>query len=361
MKGKDLINKIVRVDMPDIEQVRENCHRQATTQKRQEKRLLRRPAFAAATAAVLVMCLVFGSVLFNPQDGGVMNAFTIRAYAMEQRHDGSVVLREVDLMEQSDIWGGFMDNDNFFLSVRLQAVGDNIQSVNFITDDGFFAKQYLEIENGEVVIGNASVLFVGESDLIALVGTDFEIIGSYFTLDSNDMTDNLLLFLGMNIADRDTLDGLLPSQMIIRAVATFIDGTIQEEIITISLKGESIIATDRSDEPWAGHGEWWKNINLDEAELLPDSVTIIPSIQSGLVYEYQVDGFHRPLAIYEYQLQFNENGIAWGDFMSDFLISDGNVYFSVVKRDDNGVLTGMVYRVQIENVEMGLQEIQLNP
>ena len=254
-----------------------------------------------------------------------------------------------------------MDNDNFFLSVRLQAVGDNIQSVNFITDDGFFAKQHLEIENGEVVIGNASVLFVGESDLIAVVGTDFEIIGSYFTLDSNDMTDNLLLFLGMNIADRDMLGGLLPSQMVIRAVATFTDGTTQEEIITISLSGEGIIATDRSDEPWAGHGEWWKNINLDEAELLPESIKNIPYVQPGLVYEFQVDGFHRPLAIYEHQLQFDENGIAWGDFMSDFLISDGNVYFSVVKRDDNGVLTGMVYRVQIENVEMGLQEIQLNP
>jgi len=32
MKGKDLINKIVRVDMPDIEQVRENCHNQAMRQ-----------------------------------------------------------------------------------------------------------------------------------------------------------------------------------------------------------------------------------------------------------------------------------------------------------------------------------------
>jgi len=357
MKGKDLINKIVRVDMPDIEQVRENCHRQTMTQKRPEKRLVRRPVFAVATAAVLVVCIIFGSVLFNPQNGGIMNAFTIRAYAMEHQVDGSVMLREVDLIEQSHNWGGAIVGENFFLSIRLHAEGENIQSVAFTTDDGFFAKQYLEIENGEVIIDNAPILYVGGSDYIAFVGTDFEIIGSSLILYNDDMTDNLLPFLGMTFADRQ-----IPQQMTIFAVATFNDGSMQEEVITISLADNwGIFFYDDSNATAPIHSEWWQNINLDEAELLPESVQVIPYTLPGLVYEFQIDGFHRPLVIYEYQLQFDESGIAWGDFISDFLISDRNVYFSVVKRDDSGVLTGMVYRVQIESAEMVLQEIQTNP
>jgi len=358
MKGKDIIKHIARAEMPNIEQVRENCHRQAIAQK-QKKPLLRRVGFAAATATVLVVCFIFGSIFFSSQDGGASNLFIIRAYAMERQADGSAMLREIDLFEQSHSWGGFLDGENFYLSIRLRAEGENIQSVEFFTDDGFFAKQYIEMENGGIVLGDAPILYVGESDFIAVFGTDFEIVGSSLILDSDAITDDLLLFLGLAVTD-----GQIPRQMTIHAIATFHDSTTQEETISISLEdrmGVMIISGDDIDESTPAHAEWWRNINLEEAELLPESIKIISDILDGIIYEFHVDGFHAPLVIYGYQLEFDENGIAWGSFMSDFLVSDRKVYFSVIKRGDDGVLTGMVYRVQVTGGEMGLQEVQINP
>ena len=58
MKGQDLVNRLARDGMIDIEQVRENCHRQYVQQKPFVKKL------RWSTAAVVAACFVFATVVY---------------------------------------------------------------------------------------------------------------------------------------------------------------------------------------------------------------------------------------------------------------------------------------------------------
>jgi len=78
MKGKDLINKVIRVDVPDMEQVRKDCHRKAMSQLQPIKRL------RWSVAAVVAACFLFAtaayatSVIINRVDtGGTMEFIMI--------------------------------------------------------------------------------------------------------------------------------------------------------------------------------------------------------------------------------------------------------------------------------------------
>ncbi|MCL2396930.1 MAG: hypothetical protein FWC93_02580 [Defluviitaleaceae bacterium] len=59
MKGKEIINNIVREKMPDVEQVREACHARALEQIKPARRLR-----WSAVAAVVVLCLVFSTAAY---------------------------------------------------------------------------------------------------------------------------------------------------------------------------------------------------------------------------------------------------------------------------------------------------------
>jgi len=200
------------------------------------------PLKILATAAALIFCFILGNMLMSPQSD---NIFAVKAYALERQEDGSVEMREVDLLGQTQYWHGHYDGNDFYVNINLKCEGENIKSVDFYTDDGFFAKQYLKIENGKIIL-EAGVPTMGRTDpdgtrFITMYGRDFEKIGNKFTLGKDDMADDLLLFLGMEIAsDRHDRFWLrqLPEKMTIRAVATFNDGKTQEEILVIDLSPE---------------------------------------------------------------------------------------------------------------------------
>ena len=254
MKGKDLINDVVRVDMPDTEQVREECHRQAIYQNRREKRSIHRPVFAVAAAAVLLVCFVFGSVLFDTQSGN-NNIFSLNAFAMEQQDDGSIAYKllessshSVDISESEPRgnventrlhlgWGGFHDGKNLLMSVNLKVEGENIKHIDFYIDDGFFGKQYLKFDaNGSLITDGVQILYVGENRTIASYGQDYEIIGSSFTVNKDDLTDDLLIFVGREDDRWGQRVDLLEKPFIVRAIATFNDGNTQEETLTFDFK-----------------------------------------------------------------------------------------------------------------------------
>ena len=154
---------------------------------------------------------------------------------MEQQDDGTIKMREVNLLEDRQTWSSYYDGVDFLLSINLKCEGENIKSVNFYTDDGFFAKQYLKMKNGKIILEDGvPASFSGNGDgtyTITMYGDDFEKIGSSFTLNKDDMTDDLLLFIGTSVTNRRDF----PSQMIIRAVATFNDGKTQEETLIVDL------------------------------------------------------------------------------------------------------------------------------
>ena len=54
MKGYDLVSRLAREDMPDLEQVREICHKQTLTKNQQVKRL-RWPTAAVVATVVIIL------------------------------------------------------------------------------------------------------------------------------------------------------------------------------------------------------------------------------------------------------------------------------------------------------------------
>ncbi len=336
MKGNEIINHIVRAEMPDMEQVREKCIRQAITREQHRKHPNARLAFVAAMTAVAVMCLLFGNMFLNSQGE---NVFAVKAYAMERQPDGSIGLREVDVVNQPDGWGGYSDGKVFYVSVGLKCEGKNIKNVEFSVDEGFFAKQYINhLENNEDI----PALYVGAENRLVMYGTDFETVGNKVILDKDTLSEDLLLFWGTeNTGMKDIPQK--PQKIDIQAKATFNDGKTDERTVTIDLSGPGLIAGTFSEEQKADmiqshkkKNDYYNNIPLEQCELVPESVKIVTD-----VYEYEAgDSLARSFEIKKNEIEFDQDGVFRGTWWE---IDEAG--FVMVIRNDNGVLTGMIYKV----------------
>lgn len=221
MRGNELLNKIELVDPIYLEMADKQPNRK-------KHHWLKFGVIAACLCAVLLM--VFGGLPNST------NTFFVSAYALEIASDGAIQLKETDFLEQPDVWGGHFDGKNFYVNVGLRYGGDNIKSVDFATESGFFAKQYV----GNLVDGeNVSRLYVGADNKLVVYGTEFEIVGETITLNEETMTDDLLLFWGMPMAD---VQDDTPERVDITATATFLDGRTQELPVSIDLSGEGVVS-----------------------------------------------------------------------------------------------------------------------
>jgi hypothetical protein len=343
MKGREIINHAVRAKMPDREQIKMQILHTANEKQTIKRPVYRRRSLATlATAAALIICVVFGYLLMYPQNSG--NFFALTAYALEQQEDGIVVFREVDL-HTNETWRGLSDGVNIYLNLGLSFTGENIESVRLSVDEGFYAKQYVVDENSRDV-----PMIVGDG-VIHLFGTEFEKIGNNVILERDTMTDNLLLFWGFDSAGQDDL----PHAIAISATATFNDGKTQEKYIVLEIRdrlGMMIVHVPE------GHLDWnndpWRSIALEYCILIPESVKIIDSVdEHGVVYEFDaaIEASPVPFIVLEQDVRDNNNFDDHGVFRDSWVIDiDGLGYLSVVKRDENDVLTGMVYRVPEEIV-----------
>ena len=327
-------------------------------QKQHKKHLVFKMAVSLAATAAVICLVVFGSMLLSPQSD---NIFTLRAYAMEQLSDGSFALREVDLLNETHYGFAYIDGV-FYVNANLKCEGENIKSVDFYTDDGFFAKQYLTIENGKIVTEDGvPAIYIKSSDddehFLAMYGDDFDIIGNHFILDNGAMTDGFLLFLGMEVADwREK-----PSQMIIRAVATFNDGKRQEQMVTLELANEEFMGLGMikpSPEDIAkmnAESEKYQTLlhstPLEKCEVITDSVQLLTygdtfeySIPSGRVsgtcyYPITEEAINSAIS----ENLFDANGVCRQGSNLPTDGSDG--YIAVIKDNGDGTFTGMVYKV----------------
>ena len=208
MKGKEIIEHINRAKMPDIEQVRENCVLLAAPKKQETKRRFYRRY--AAVAAVLIACLVFGNTLFTLRSN---NAFTLKAYAMEQEDDGAAELHKLFIPNR------YYDNRGvFYLSVALKCDSENIESVEFFMDGARFAEQYLIVDDKK--ISQTFKSFCVDSD------TARSVVNVKFYLDKNTANGEVRFVTA--VYGQDAI-----SQITISAVATFTDGKTQQKTITL--------------------------------------------------------------------------------------------------------------------------------
>ena len=355
MKGREIINYAVRDKMPDRERIRESCKGQGAVEKRRgNKRLFARFAVSAAVLAVLVASFIFGNMLLNPAGD---NMFAIKAYAMEQQEDGSIELREVDLLDRTQRWGSYNDGSNFYLNISMKCEGENIRSVDFYAEDGFFAKQYLKMKDGKIVVEDGvTACWISDGaggHTLAMYGTDFEIIGSELTLENGVMTDDSLLFLATEITDWQKV----PAQMTISAVVTFNDGKTQEEILAIDIfsqMGVGIIKLppeemSKRQEEFQKREEILRGIPLDQCQIVPDSVK---TLTYGETYEYSIResggiGYFpitkEAMDSAEEEGMFDENGIFRIGSSLPENGSDG--YIAAIEKNGDGMFTGRVYKV----------------
>ena len=336
LSGKDIIEYAFRYDMPDREKVLERCLQSKVYISQNPSVSYRKHRLTFAAFAVAVVFVMLVTRFMHHIDRGV-NIFTMQAFAMESSSDSASVFREIDLLEEKYTLGGFLYGETFYLNIGFNISGENIRDVVIVIDRGFFAKQFLDFEARE----NGFIAVPRNSDFIT--------VGNNVTIYGNEIAQDMMLFVGIPIMDSGLLDNLT-----IYAIATFNDGKTQEE--TFALDTFIINRLENNiDDTTPIHSEWWRNINIDESQLVPSSVLEIDEVHDGVIYEYQLDGFHEHFVIYGYQLNFVENNISWGGFMSDFRISDGYVYFSLIRRNADYTLTGMVYRHYIGNKDVEVQ------
>ena len=343
--------------------------------QKQRKRPIFKMAVSFASIAAVICLMVLGGTLLFPQTG---NAFELKAYALEQQADGSIERREVDLVNESYGWSFNDDGENVYINIWLKCDGENIESVDFYVDEGFFAKQYIIRENGQIVTDG--VPMAGSGSTILRYGNDYVNAGSHFTLNTDEMTDDLLVFWGRE-SRRVGNDLNLPSELTIRAVATFSDGKTQEEVLALDFnpgQGFGVITEALTDEEIALHRSeslrydaFLHSIPLEQCEVVPGSERILAY---GDTFEYEIisspgiSGATPGTAMFPiseesmdpdnarnlerdgYKGLFDENGVArFGASVNLFNLWDGydgsDGFIAVIETNGDGTFIGKTYRV----------------
>jgi len=164
-------------------------------------------------AACLSIAIIF-SVFFPFASD---NTFAIKAFAMDVTEDGTIAYIETDFVTHSETWGGFFDGEFFYLNVGLGYDGTNIESVEFVIENGVFATQIKEVNSQNKYTPK---VYIGTDNQLIVNGTDFTPIGNTVVMDTPVNEDNLLFF-----AIPVTGDTIVPSEVKIKATATFYDGS----------------------------------------------------------------------------------------------------------------------------------------
>ena len=146
--------------------------------------------FRGSLAAAAILCLaILLQTLPATSPAGI---FTVKAYALDLDESGQVVLREEDLLEKSDYWGGYCDGENYFINMGLRYEGENIESVTFTTEEGFFARQQITPGMSE---DQVSKMYIGPENQLIVFGEDFDVCGDSVTLEGSEMEEGLLCLL----------------------------------------------------------------------------------------------------------------------------------------------------------------------
>lgn len=268
---------------------------EAETYSWKKRRLTQLWRGGAAVAALLCLVAVLYALL--PQQPAGL--FTVKAYALDLDEDGMVVLREEDLLEKSDYWGGYCDGENYYVSMGLRYEGENIERVTFTTQEGFFAQQRITPDIPEEQV---SSIYVGPENKLIVFGEEFTVSGSSVTLEGTEMEEGLLLFWGIQALSADDI----PKNPNITAEAVFRDGGTQTVNVCLDLSGMGVFGgsaqtDDRDGMPVAYHqSQYYRNLPLADCELV-DEQTVTD------LYEYTIDGYTLTIQVPEREL-FDEDG-----------------------------------------------------
>ena len=250
----------------------------------------------AGMAAVLVIALLVNSIMPTQITENQPNSFTVRVYAAahplgDTTSETTTEQREIELVRQPPRWGGYHDGENLFIGINLEVIGENIEHVEFSTEEGQFAKQYHNLgtnwtdrlwQGGETPIIHFSM--GGERFLVAY-GTEFEMLGNKISFDEI-RAENVLLFVVLPV-DVDEMRelGIIEIDVCVR----FLDGEEQTKTAELNFgvrHGSVHTAPEANyvyiDGTYFGiiGGTWmiapnFYGIKLDELILIPESVQVL--------------------------------------------------------------------------------------
>lgn len=288
--------------------------------------------FRGSLAAAAILCLaILLQTLPATSPAGI---FTVKAYALDLDESGQVVLREEDLLEKSDYWGGYCDGENYFINMGLRYEGENIESVTFTTEEGFFARQQITPGMSE---DQVSKMYIGPENQLIVFGEDFDICGDSVTLEGSEMEEGLLLFWGVRAASEDDI----PKNPRITATAVFQNGSTQTIDINLDLSGTAVFGGHFQQNQETGlpvayyQSQYYKSLPLEKCELV-DEQTVTD------VYEYMVDDYTITVQVPEAS-SFDEDGLYR---IRRFRIS-GAFYLPVFQLED-GACIARLYKVPRE-------------
>ena len=251
--------------------------------------------------------------------------------------------QEVDIVNHAAGWHSHHDGEFYFKSIVLMPMSGNIQSIELVTNTGFFATQHipadLDINNTTTPLG---ISRQGDVLHVLMYGTDFEMAGDAFTFTSDDLDKGLLLFWGQEDANLALLNQA-PQNLTINARITFNNGTVQTQSITVRFAdtaGMSGFAAGEGDNNF-NYEDWRRRLNaipLAALTRVPGSMQIldrrtafIPQNHFNTYDEFRV-GMQRVIR------GEAPEGTARGEAPSDVILS-------IIRLNDNGDLVSTDYIV----------------
>ena len=310
----------------------------------------------AATAAVLAIALIAYS-LFPAQ---ISNSFTIRAYAVGQHEDGTIARLELDISAVNDAggWSGFFDGEFLYLNIFLDVSGENIASVDFSIENGFFAKQYIDFGTSQryvvdihynviaTVYENVIGAILDEYDNVIpyLLNTEIIPLGDRIALEDMEV-ENYFYFLAtpyrFGISDIRVFDYDGVNTLKIQIDIMFNDGEHQIEAIALDFYDSWGAISHHPDLGDIGCHSL-ANISLDDATLVPESVHFLPAYVDvhGMWGEQMFIWERENGDILVSRRLFREPGF---EQRYRFSMVDDKAVMPVVRLDENGDFVGMEY------------------
>ncbi len=308
---------------------------------------------AAAACLVLALTAALAGRLWLDRP----NMFTIQAYAYDP---GDGALGQDDLLEKTQSWVGQYVDGALYINLWLRWEGQNVEDITLETADGRFARQYIPADLAamdsealaEAQLADRAFLVdvgVDEHDLrLVSYGTDFEDLGQRFTVAPGELTGDLRLFWAADIPGltTDSQGELLPDSFSLTATARFRDGQTQQVPITADLSSipsyTGIPVGPEQQRQNDREYEYYVNLPLDQCELVEDSIrTVTEPCESGKGTWYDLPSPE----------DFDENGL----YVAGYSLGGGfadtpeaELYLTVYRLEDDGTVTGMLYRVPRE-------------
>ncbi len=134
----------------------------------------------------------------------------------------------------------------------------------------------------------------------------------------------------------------VPQNVEIKSIAAFHDGRTQESTVSVDLSGVGVYFSTVSEEELQlqeAELDYYMNLPLKQCELVAERVESVTD-----VYAVKLETSTSWITIQE-EMEFDESGIWRDGTRGDFIVDGYAVYIPGIKRDYNGLYTGMLNKV----------------